>query len=79
MLDTITLRMAQRGVLTLPKALCQNHSLQPGDTFTLLDLRDVLVLSPRRSEMDSIAEPITAALREQGEMLETTQVLHEER
>lgn len=46
--DTITLCMAQRGILTLPKALCESYNLQPGDTFTLLDLGGVFVLSPRR-------------------------------
>jgi hypothetical protein len=32
--------------------------MQPGDTFTLLDLGGVLVLSPRRSEIDVPAERI---------------------
>jgi len=78
--DTITLRMAQRGILTLPKALRESYNLQPGDTFTLLDLGGVFVLSPRRSEIDSLAERITVALAERGETLETTlRVLREER
>ncbi len=38
MADTMIVRMAQRGALTLPKALRDSYNLQPGDSFTLLDL-----------------------------------------
>jgi len=80
MSDTITVQMAQRGVVTLPKALRQNYNLQPGDNFTLLDLGGVFVLSPRRSQVDSLADRLTQALTERGETLETMlQALREER
>jgi len=78
--DTITVRMAQRGVVTLPKSLRQSYKLRPGDNFTLLDLGGVFVLSPRRSEVDSLADRLTQALTERGETLETMlQALREER
>ncbi len=80
MSDTITVRMAQRGVVTLPKALRESYNLRPGDSFTLLDLGGVFVLGPRRSEIDSLADRLTQALTEQGETLETMlQALREER
>ena len=80
MTDTITLQLAQRGVLTLPKALRESYNLQPGDSFTLLDLGGVFVLSPRRSEIDSLAERLTHAFNERGETLETMlRTLREER
>ena len=59
MSDTTTVRMAQRGVVTLPKVLRENYNLRPGDDFTLLDLGGVFVLSPRRSEVDSLADRLT--------------------
>jgi len=72
--------MAQRGVVTLPKALRQSYNLRPGDSFTLLDLGGVFVLSPRRSAIDSLADRLTQALIERGETLETMlQALREER
>jgi len=72
--------MAQRGVVTLPKSLRQSYNLQPGDSFTLLDLGGIFVLSPRRSEIDSLADRLTQALTEKGETLETMlQALREER
>jgi len=76
----ITLQMAQRGVITIPKSLREFYGIQPGDTFTLLDLGGVFVLNPRRSEIDAIAEKMAAQWAEDGETLETMlQALREER
>ena len=71
MSDLITVQMGQRGVITLPKSLRESYNLKPGDDFTLLDLDGVFILSPRRSEIDSLADQITQALTEQGETLES--------
>ncbi|MFH1926565.1 MAG: AbrB/MazE/SpoVT family DNA-binding domain-containing protein [Chloroflexota bacterium] len=80
MSDSITVRMAQRGVVTLPKVLREKYNLRPGDTFTLLDLGGVFVLSPRRSEIDALADRLTDALTERGETLESMlQAIREER
>ncbi len=80
MADTITLQMAQRGVITLPKALRTSYNLRPGDRFTLLDLGGVFVLSPQRSEIDALADRLTQALTDRGETLETLlRALREER
>jgi AbrB family looped-hinge helix DNA binding protein len=78
--DTMTVRVAQRGVVTLPKSIREAYGLQPGDTLTLLDLGGALLLSPRRSEVDALAERITKALTERGETLESMlHTLREER
>jgi bifunctional DNA-binding transcriptional regulator/antitoxin component of YhaV-PrlF toxin-antitoxin module len=80
MADTITVQIAQRGVLTLPKSLRESYNLQPGDSLTLLDLGGVFVLSPVHSEIDALAERLTYSLTERGETLETIlQALREER
>jgi AbrB family looped-hinge helix DNA binding protein len=80
MSDTITVNVAQRGVVTLPKSIREAYGLRPGDTLTLLDLGGVLLLSPRRSEIDTLADRITQALTERGETLESMlHVLREER
>jgi len=78
--DTITVRVSQRGVVTLPRSIREAYGLQPGDTLTLLDLGGVLLLSPRRSEVDALADRITQALTERGETLESMlHTLREER
>ncbi len=78
--DTVTVQVAQRGLLTLPKALREMYRIQEGDQLTLLDLGGVFVLSPRRSEIDRIADQFRAALVEKGESLESMlQALREAR
>jgi AbrB family looped-hinge helix DNA binding protein len=80
MSDTITVNVAQRGVVTLPKSIREAYGLRPGDTLTLLDLGGVFLLSPRRSEIDTLADRISQALTERGETLESMlHVLREER
>ncbi len=80
MTDTMTVQVAQRGLITLPKSLRDTYCIREGDQLTLLDLGGVFVLSPRRSEIDSLADKISAALVEQGESLESMlQVLREVR
>lgn len=80
MSDTMTIQMAQRGVVTIPKAIRDSYDLQPGDSFTLLDLGGVFVLSPQRSEIDALANRIAHSLTAQGETLESMlQALREER
>jgi bifunctional DNA-binding transcriptional regulator/antitoxin component of YhaV-PrlF toxin-antitoxin module len=79
-MDSMVLQMAKRGVITIPQPLRETYGMQPGDTFTLMDLGGVFVLSPRRSEIDALAERIGAQWTEDGETLETTlQALREER
>lgn len=76
----MTIQLAQRGVLTLPKPLREQYDLQPGAEFTLLDLDGVFVLSRRRSQIDTLAERIATAFTEQGETLESMlTILREER
>ena len=79
-MDSITIQLAKRGVITIPQSLRESYGMQPGDTFTLLDLGGVFVLSPRRSEIDVLAERIAAQWTEDGETLEMMlQALREER
>ena len=80
MSDTLTVRLAQRGVLTLPKELRESYDLNPGDDFTLLDLGGIFVLTPIRSEIDALADRVRNRLLEEGETLESMlRTLREER
>jgi bifunctional DNA-binding transcriptional regulator/antitoxin component of YhaV-PrlF toxin-antitoxin module len=79
-MTSITLQMAQRGVITLPKSLRESYGLEAGDTFTLLDLGGVFVLAPLRSEIDALADKTAAQWVEDGQTLEDMlQALREER
>jgi len=79
-MESVDLQMAQRGIITIPKSLRESYGLRPGDTFTLIDLGGVFVLSPRRSEIDAIADKIADQWTEDGQTLETMlQALREQR
>jgi len=67
----VVLQLAQRGILTLPKALRDQYNLQAGEQFTLLDLDGVFVLIPGRSKIDYLADQIKTGLVEQEESLES--------
>ena len=80
MTDTTVVKVAQRGVVTLPKSLREAYGLEAGDLLTVLDLGGVFVFSPRQSEIDGLADRITKDLQAKGETLENMlQVLREER
>jgi AbrB family looped-hinge helix DNA binding protein len=77
---TLTAQISQRGVLTLPKSLRESYKLKPGDVVTVIDLSGAIVISPRRSEVDRMADEISSILAERGESLENMLVaLREER
>lgn len=71
MTEVVTLQVAKRGLLTLPKALRDMYNLKPGDEITLLDLGGVFLLSPRRSQVSAMADQIGQALLERGESLDS--------
>ena len=64
------LKMGQRGVVTLPKDLREQYHLEAGDDLTLLDLGGAFVLSPRRSEIDALADRLSSTLAGKGESLQ---------
>ncbi len=66
-----TLQLAQRGLITLPKALRDEYGLNAGDNLTLVDLGGVFVLSPYPSQNDQVAARISEQLSERGETLES--------
>jgi len=79
-MSSVTLHMAQRGLITIPKALREAYDLQPGDALTLLDLGGVFVLAPKPSQIDVLADRIAAELQDKGDSLESMlQALREER
>ncbi len=76
----MTVQLAQRGVIVLPKAVRDAYNLKAGDSFTLLDIGGVFILTQRNSNVDALAERITNTLVEKGETLESMlKALREER
>ena len=70
--NTFQVQVVRRGIITLPKELREQNNIEKGDTLTLIDLGDgVVVMSPRRSRIDEIADKMAKELHESGESLES--------
>ena len=70
--NTFRVQVVRRGIITLPKELREQNNIEEGDTLTLIDLGDgVVVMSPRRSRIDEIADKMAKELQESGESLES--------
>jgi AbrB family looped-hinge helix DNA binding protein len=62
----------RRGVITLPKKLREQNQISEGDTLTLIDLGDgVVVMTPRISRVDEIADKLARKWQDSGETLES--------
>lgn len=70
--NTFQVQVVRRGIITLPKELREHNNIEEGDTLTLIDLGDgVVVMSPRRSRVDEIADKLAREWQDSGESLES--------
>ena len=65
-------QVVRRGVITLPKELRDHNNIGEGDILTLIELGDgVVVMSPRRSQVDAIADKLASEWQDAGESIES--------
>ena len=69
--QSFTLQVAQRGLITLPKIVRMAYDIRPGQEMTLVDLDGVFVLSPRPSQIDPLADELAQELAARGQSLES--------
>jgi len=62
----ITVQVRQRGTLTLPVQLRERYKIKPGDTFRLVDLDGIFVLTPMVPMVPELAREIEQARIEAG-------------
>ncbi|MGC9395955.1 MAG: AbrB/MazE/SpoVT family DNA-binding domain-containing protein [Anaerolineae bacterium] len=53
-----TLQVRQRGTLTFPSTLREKYGIKPGDTFSLVDLDGIFVLTPMVPMVPELAREI---------------------
>lgn len=61
-----TIQVRDRGVLTLPADIREKYGIQPGDTFRLVDLDGIFVLTPMVPMVPELAREIERARIEAG-------------
>lgn len=64
-MDT-TVQVRQRGTLTLPAELRDKYGIEAGDTFRLVDLDGIFVLTPMVAIVPELAREIERARLEAG-------------
>ena len=70
--NTFQVQVVRRGIITLPKELRDHNNIEEGDTLTLIDLGDgVVVISPKRSRVDELADKLAKEWQDSGESLES--------
>ncbi len=70
--NTFQVQVVCWGIITLPKELRDHNNIEEGDTLTLIDLGDgVVVISPKRSRVDEIADKLAKEWQDSGESLES--------
>ena len=78
-MDT-TVQVRKRGVMTLPAELREKYKIRQGDTFRLVDLDGVFVLTPMVPMVPELAREIERVRQEAGiSMDELIQGLREQR
>jgi bifunctional DNA-binding transcriptional regulator/antitoxin component of YhaV-PrlF toxin-antitoxin module len=65
-----TIQVRQRGTMTLPADLRDKYSIQPGDTFRLVDLDGIFVLTPMVTMVPGLAREIERLRQESGLTIE---------
>ena len=61
-----TIQVRQRGTLTLPAELRDRYNIEPGDTYRVLDLDGIFVLTPMIPMVPELAQQIEQARRDAG-------------
>jgi len=65
-----TVQVRQRGTLTLPAELREKYGIRPGDTFCLVDLDGIFVLTPMVAMVPELAREIERLREEAGLSIE---------
>ncbi len=75
-----TIQVRQRGVLTLPSEMRQKYGIESGDTFRIVDLDGMFILTPMVPMVPELAREIEKVRLETGlSTTELLQTLREER
>lgn len=61
-----TIQVRQRGTVTLPVQLREKYGIRAGDTFRLLDLNGIFILTPMVPMVPELAREIERARQEAG-------------
>jgi bifunctional DNA-binding transcriptional regulator/antitoxin component of YhaV-PrlF toxin-antitoxin module len=77
---TYTVRLRERGQLTLPQTVRRDLAVDDGDILELVQMDDLVWLSPRRALLPELSKEFTALMEAEGvSMADLLQGLEEQR
>ncbi len=80
MQTTFTVRVRERGQITLPQAVRNSLAVDTGDTLNLVQIDGIVLLSPHQAIIPKLSQEFTALMEEEKVSLaELLQGLEEER
>ena len=80
MQTAFAVRLRERGQITLPHSVRTSLAVETGDTLNLVQIDDIVLLSPRQAMIPRLSQEFTALMQEEGVSLaELLQDLEEER
>ena len=59
-------RVQEREQITLPQPVRNSLAVDTGDTLSLVQIDDILLLSPRQSVIPKLSQEFTALMQEEG-------------
>ena len=69
-MTAVTVELAQRGQMTIPKPLRDQYGLSEGHKMTILDIGGVFLISPQRISVDEPTDTLRDGLLASGATLE---------
>ena len=59
-------RLRKRGQITIPQAVRDDLGVREGDILTLIQMGDVVMLTPKQPQVPRLADKITELMEEEG-------------
>jgi AbrB family looped-hinge helix DNA binding protein len=79
-IKTYPIRVRERGQITVPQAVRETLAVADGDILTLIQVGEVVLLTPRQPQVPSLADKIAAIMEQENVSLaDLLQGLVEER
>ena len=64
--QTYTVRLRERGQVTIPRDVRENLNTDTGDILTLVQIGELMVLTPRRPRVPELTEQFAAEMEKAG-------------
>jgi AbrB family looped-hinge helix DNA binding protein len=63
---TYPIRLRNRGQITVPQSIRESLDLDEGDMLTLIQVNDLILMTPKQPQIPNLADKIASLMDEQG-------------